>query len=96
MPLGVATLQVCGKFVLDPEDDEQCAEHLQQCSARHERITARRASDKIEVQLHCVLTLRSGAQALIRDRTRTIISRIACCLQHLCACSTTGRSHPII
>jgi hypothetical protein len=47
---GVFTLQVCGKFVLDPEDDEQCAEHLQQCSARHERIAARRASDKIEVQ----------------------------------------------
>lgn len=49
MPLGVVTLQVCGKFVLDPEDDEQCAEHLQQCSARHERVAARRASDKIEV-----------------------------------------------
>ena len=42
-------LQVCGKFVLDPEDEEQCAEHLQQCSARHERVAARRASDKIEV-----------------------------------------------
>jgi hypothetical protein len=48
----VATmLQVCGKFVLDAEDDEQCAEHLQQCSARHERVAARHASANIEVQL---------------------------------------------
>ena len=56
---------MCGKFVLDPEDDEQCAEHLQQCSARHERVAARRASDKIEVRstLHVDVALQVSSAA---------------------------------
>jgi hypothetical protein len=58
MLLLAALSQICGKFVLDAEDNEQCAEHLRQCSARHERVAARHASATIEVR---------GPAALSRD-----------------------------
>lgn len=61
---GILHLQICGRYMLHPHNEEQREQHSSECRARHERLAALRHSQGVEccVCLERVLDKPSAAE----------------------------------